>query len=80
MVFSVYTLQLAPAPAATGAGLSYREYFHRGIIINYAGQRSAPAPPPPPPRPRPRQCSRGNGPMRHNYWRRLALIISINKA
>ena len=49
MVFSVYTLQLAPAPAATGAGLSYREYFHRGIIINYAGQRSAPAPAPPPP-------------------------------
>ena len=46
MVFSVYTLHLAPAPAATGAGLSYREYFHRGIIINYAGQRSAPAPAP----------------------------------
>ena len=34
----------------------------------------------PRPSPRPRQCSRGNGPMRHNYRRRLALIISINKA
>ena len=53
MVFSVYTLHLAPAPAATGAGPGYREYFHRGIIINYAGQRSAPAPPPPRPRPVP---------------------------
>ena len=75
-VFTLYTSHRPQQPQVRGC----REYFHRGIIINYAGQRSAPDPAPPPPRPRPRQCSRGNGPMRHNYWRRLALIISINKA
>ena len=71
-VFTLYTSHRLQQPQVRGWAIE--NIFTVALLSIMQGRGQ------PPPRPRPRQCSRGNGPMRHNYWRRLALIISINKA